>query len=72
MTLPRNPDLTSARWATALRLSAHIFSWLSTIIVIRFTVPDYSFNTMMESPPDIAFRCLLMPDKMLTMPSFNR
>jgi O-antigen/teichoic acid export membrane protein len=43
--------LTGARWATVLRLSAQVFSWLSTIIVVRFISPaDYGLNTMLESP----------------------
>ncbi|MBI5430590.1 MAG: oligosaccharide flippase family protein [Nitrosomonadales bacterium] len=43
--------LTGARWATLLRLSAQIFSWLSTIIVVRFISPeDYGLNAMLESP----------------------
>lgn len=41
----------SARWATALRLAAQIFSWLSTIVVIRFLSPDdYGLNAMLSSP----------------------
>lgn len=43
--------LTGARWATVLRLSAQVFSWLSTIIVVRFISPeDYGLNAMLESP----------------------
>jgi O-antigen/teichoic acid export membrane protein len=43
--------LTGARWATLLRLSAQVFSWLSTIIVVRFISPeDYGLNAMLESP----------------------
>ncbi len=43
--------LTGARWATVLRLAAQIFSWLSTIIVVRFISPeDYGLNAMLESP----------------------
>lgn len=46
-----NKILTGARWATVLRLAAQIFSWLSTIIVVRFISPeDYGLNTMLESP----------------------
>lgn len=46
-----NKILTGARWATMLRLSAQIFSWLSTIIVVRFISPeDYGLNAMLESP----------------------
>lgn len=43
--------LTGARWATVLRLAAQIFSWLSTIIVVRFISPeDYGLNSMLSSP----------------------
>ena len=43
--------LTGARWATALRLAAQVFSWLSTIIVVRFISPeDYGLNSMLSSP----------------------
>jgi len=43
--------LTGARWATVLRLTAQIFSWLSTIFVVRFISPeDYGLNAMLESP----------------------
>ena len=43
--------LTGARWATMLRLTAQVFSWLSTIIVVRFISPeDYGLNAMLESP----------------------
>lgn len=46
-----NKILTGARWATVLRLAAQVFSWLSTIIVVRFISPeDYGLNTMLESP----------------------
>lgn len=43
--------LTGARWATVLRMGAQIFSWLSTLIVIRFLSPeDYGLNSMLASP----------------------
>jgi len=43
--------LTGARWATVLRLAAQVFSWLSTIIVVRFISPeDYGLNSMLASP----------------------
>ena len=43
--------LTGARWATVLRLTAQVFSWLSTIIVVRFISPeDYGLNSMLSSP----------------------
>ena len=46
-----NKILTGARWATALRLGAQAFSWISTIIVVRFISPeDYGLNSMLESP----------------------
>jgi len=46
-----NKILHGARWATVLRLAAQVFSWLGTIIVVRFISPeDYGLNTMLESP----------------------
>ncbi len=46
-----NKILSGARWASVLRLAAQIFSWLSTIIVVRFITPgDYGLNSMLESP----------------------
>ncbi|MGA8148698.1 MAG: lipopolysaccharide biosynthesis protein [Gallionellaceae bacterium] len=43
--------LSGARWATVLRLSSQAFSWLSTILVVRFISPaDYGLNAMLESP----------------------
>ena len=43
--------LTGARWATVLRMGAQIFTWLSTLIVIRFLSPeDYGLNSMLASP----------------------
>ena len=43
--------LYGARWATVLRLAAQVFSWLSTIIVVRFISPeDYGLNSMLSSP----------------------
>ena len=46
-----NKILTGARWATVLRLGAQIFSWVSTIIVVRFISPeDYGLNAMLTSP----------------------
>lgn len=46
-----NKILTGARWATVLRLGAQIFSWVSTIIVVRFISPeDYGLNSMLTSP----------------------
>jgi O-antigen/teichoic acid export membrane protein len=46
-----NKILTGARWATVLRFGAQIFSWLSTIIVVRFISPvDYGLNSMLSSP----------------------
>ena len=46
-----NKILTGARWATVLRLGAQIFSWVSTIIVVRFISPeDYGLNSMLSSP----------------------
>lgn len=46
--------LKGARWATVLRLSAQVFSWLSTIIVVRFLTPsDYGLNSMLQSPLEV-------------------
>ena len=46
-----NKILTGARWATVLRLGAQVFSWVSTIIVVRFISPeDYGLNSMLTSP----------------------
>jgi len=46
-----NKILTGARWATVLRLGAQVFSWVSTIIVVRFISPeDYGLNSMLSSP----------------------
>ena len=43
--------LSGARWAAVLRLSAQVFSWLSTLFVVRFISPeDYGLNAMLESP----------------------
>ncbi len=43
--------LSSARVATAIKLTAQIFTWLSTLIVIRFISPeDYGLNAMLTSP----------------------
>lgn len=46
--------ITGARWATALRLFGQIFSWISTIIVVRFLAPaDYGLNSMLQSPMEV-------------------
>lgn len=46
-----NKILSGARWATVLRMAAQIFSWASTIIVVRFISPeDYGLNSMLASP----------------------
>lgn len=46
--------LTGTRWAAMLRFSAQIFSWLSTIIVVRFISPaDYGLNSMLQSPLEV-------------------
>jgi len=43
--------LQGARWATILRMTAQLFSWLATLIVVRFISPeDYGLNSMLESP----------------------
>jgi len=43
--------LSGARWVTIFRTSAQIFSWISTLIVVRFLTPeDYGLNSMLESP----------------------
>lgn len=46
--------LAGTRWAMVLRATAQIFSWISTIIVVRFISPgDYGLNTMLESPLEL-------------------
>jgi len=43
--------LSGTRWVAMLRLTAQTFSWISTIIVVRFISPlDYGLNTMLEAP----------------------
>lgn len=43
--------LSGTRWAAILRTGAQIFSWLSTIIVVRFISPtDYGLNAMLDTP----------------------
>ncbi|HEX8873849.1 MAG TPA: lipopolysaccharide biosynthesis protein [Nitrosospira sp.] len=46
--------LSGARWATILRLTGQVISWLSTIIVVRFISPgDYGLNAMLEAPLEL-------------------
>lgn len=46
--------LSGTRWAAMLRLTAQTFSWISTIIVVRFISPqDYGLNTMLEAPMEL-------------------
>src|SRR5574340_828144 len=46
--------LFGARWATILRLTGQIISWLSTIVVVRFISPeDYGLNAMLEAPLEL-------------------
>lgn len=46
-----NKMISGARFATALRLAGQLFSWLGTIIVVRFITPaDYGLNSMLQSP----------------------
>lgn len=46
--------LSNARWAVVLRLVTQTFSWLSTIIVVRFISPnDYGLNAMLEAPLEL-------------------
>lgn len=46
--------LAGTRWAAILRFSAQVFSWLSTIIVVRFISPtDYGLNNMLQSPLEV-------------------
>lgn len=60
MSDPRtSPDLgtrilSGARWVALLRLTAQLFSWVSTIIVVRFISPeDYGLNAMLEAPMEL-------------------
>jgi O-antigen/teichoic acid export membrane protein len=46
--------LSGARWATILRLTGQVISWVSTIIVVRFISPeDYGLNAMLEAPMEL-------------------
>jgi O-antigen/teichoic acid export membrane protein len=46
--------LSGTRWAAMLRLAAQGFSWISTIVVVRFISPhDYGLNTMLEAPMEL-------------------
>lgn len=46
--------LSSVRWVLALRSVAQLFTWLSTLIVVRFLTPDdYGLNAMLEAPLEI-------------------
>lgn len=46
--------LSGTRWAAILRLVAQAFSWISTIVVVRFISPhDYGLNTMLEAPMEL-------------------
>ena len=46
--------LSGARWATILRLTGQVISWLSTIVVVRFISPeDYGLNAMLEAPLEL-------------------
>lgn len=46
--------LSGARWVTIFRTGAQLFSWLSTILVVRYIIPeDYGLNSMLESPLNI-------------------
>jgi len=45
-----NKILTGTRWVLALRLSGQTFSWLVTIIVVRFISPeDYGIKAMLDA-----------------------
>lgn len=42
------------RWSIALRFIGQGFSWISTIIVVRFISPeDYGLNSMLEAPLEL-------------------
>lgn len=46
--------LSGTRWVAMLRLTTQTFSWISTIIVVRFISPqDYGLNTMLEAPLEL-------------------
>jgi O-antigen/teichoic acid export membrane protein len=66
MTSPKNPQessprqasvqhlLPSVRWAAVIQFSAQIFSWLSTLIVVRFVSPDdFGLYSMLEAPMEL-------------------
>ena len=43
--------LSGVRWVMLFRICAQVFTWISTLIVIRFLAPeDYGLNSMIESP----------------------
>lgn len=45
-----NKILAGARWSAILRLAGQTFSWMGTLIVVRFISPDdYGLNAMLES-----------------------
>lgn len=49
-----NKILSGTRWAATFRLVAQGFSWIITIIVIRFISPgDYGLNAMLEAPLEL-------------------
>lgn len=49
-----NKVITGVRWAAVLRMAGQSFSWLSTLIVIRFLSPtDYGLNSMLQSPLEV-------------------
>jgi O-antigen/teichoic acid export membrane protein len=46
--------LSGARWAVILRLFGQAISWVSTIIVVSFIIPEgYGLNAMLEAPLEL-------------------
>lgn len=46
--------LSSVRWVIVIRTLAQTFTWLSTIIVVRFISPeDYGLNAMLQAPLEL-------------------
>lgn len=49
-----NRILSGARWVVVIRTAAQSFSWIVSIIVVRFISPaDYGLNAMLEAPLEL-------------------
>ena len=66
--------LKSVRWVLALRSIAQLFTWLSTLIVVRFLTPDdYGLNAMLQAPLEIMMLvCTLGIEAALVRRPINR